>query len=95
MMIRIVSVQPKSGFRLHVRFSDGVEGDIDLSHLAGRGVFQLWDQPGRFEQVHATEHGSLAWSDEVEICSDAVYLKLAGKEPGDVFTGLTGAGSHA
>ncbi|MEX0774233.1 MAG: DUF2442 domain-containing protein [Phycisphaeraceae bacterium] len=94
-MIRVTSVQPKSGFRLHVRFSDGVEGDIDLSHLAGRGVFQLWDQPGRFEQVRATDHGSLAWSEDVEICADAVYLELTGKQARDIFPGLTGASSHA
>jgi hypothetical protein len=29
--------------------------------------------------VYIGEYGQIAWSDELEICSDAAYLELTGK----------------
>lgn len=37
-MSRIVEVRPSDGYRIWLRFSDGAEGEVDLSDLAGRGV---------------------------------------------------------
>lgn len=62
---------------------------MDLSHLAGRGVFKIWDEEGVFENVYIGPGGALAWSDEVEICPDALYLQLTGQRPEDVFPNLT------
>jgi len=45
-MLRPTEVTPLPGFRLRLRYTDGTEGEVDLSHLAGRGVFRLWDSPG-------------------------------------------------
>ena len=47
-------------------------GELDLSHLAGRGVFAAWDEPGCFERVHIAPHRAIAWSDELELCPDAL-----------------------
>ena len=48
----------------------GTEGEIDLSHLAGRGVLAAWDYRSYFEKVHVTEHRSIAWDDQIELCPD-------------------------
>ena len=45
-MICPTAVEPREGFRIWLRYSDGVSGELDLSHLAGRGVFAAWDEPG-------------------------------------------------
>ena len=45
-MCRPTDVKPLPGYKLHIRYSDGVEGDADLSALAGKGVFALWNDPG-------------------------------------------------
>ena len=37
-MARPVAVQALPHFRLWLRYDDGIEGEIDLSDLAGRGV---------------------------------------------------------
>ena len=38
--------------KLWVRFKDGVEGEADLSDVAGRGVFARWgDDPAEFAAV--------------------------------------------
>jgi hypothetical protein len=38
-----VEVQPLKNYRLKVRFSDGIQGVVDLSEFAGKGVFALWN----------------------------------------------------
>jgi hypothetical protein len=40
MLKDIVEVKPLEGYRLHLRFEDGVEGDVDLQQfLTFDGVF--------------------------------------------------------
>jgi hypothetical protein len=39
-MIRPISVSALPGYRIKVVFSDGAQGAVDLSDLAGRGVFK-------------------------------------------------------
>lgn len=69
-----------------MKFEDGLEGTVDLSELNGKGVFKLWDKPGAFEKIFIhPESGALAWNDEVEICADALYLKISGKSSKDLF----------
>ena len=87
-MIRLIRVEPRDERRIWLRYSDGSEGEIDLSDLTGKGVFQAWDAPGTFERVHLTAHGSAAWDEEIELCPDALYLELTGKSAEDVFSGL-------
>lgn len=40
--IRPTAVEPRDGYRLWLCYSDGSAGEVDLSHLAGRGVFAAW-----------------------------------------------------
>lgn len=87
-MYRIEEVRALDHFRLHLRYADGVEGEVNLSHLAGRGVFEIWDEEGAFEDVFIGPGGAIAWSDEVEICQDSLYLQLTNQRPEDVLPGL-------
>lgn len=93
--MKILSADPLPDFRLHLYFSDGTERTVDVSDLAGVGVFQAWLNPGVFEQVRVTDYGSLAWPDELDLCSDALYLRATGKEPEDIFPALKHSLSHA
>ena len=34
------------------------------------------------------EHGQVAWSDEIDLCPDALYLRLTDKAPEEVFPNL-------
>ena len=78
-MIRPTEVEPRGGHRIWLRYSDGTAGEIDLSYLVGRGVFKIWDGTARFETVHLGPAGSIAWGDDVELCPDALYMRLTGK----------------
>ena len=77
-MIRPVAVEPREGFRIWIRYDDGASGVLDLSHLAGRGVFAAWNDRRCFEDVHIAPAGGIAWGSDLELCPDALYLQLTG-----------------
>jgi hypothetical protein len=90
-MFHPVEVKALSDYRIWIRFADGVEGEVDLSHLAGRGVFSSWRDEAVFQQVHIGPGGEIAWSEEIDLCPDSIYMKLTGKPPEEVFPNLTRA----
>ena len=83
-MIDPIAVEAREGFRIWLRYSDGEEGEVDLSDLAGGGVFSARDDRACFKSVHVTEYGAIAWSEELELCPDALYMRLTGKSVGAV-----------
>ena len=77
-VVQPTAVEAREGYRLWLSFSDGAEGEIDLSHLAGDGVFRVWDDRACFESVHVTPYGAVAWTKDAELCADALYIQLTG-----------------
>jgi len=75
-MIRPTTVKPFPNWKLEVIFKDGVKGIYDMSESIGKGVFSPLIDPAKFSQVRIGEFGQIAWSDEMEICSDAVYKEF-------------------
>lgn len=78
-MIQPTEVEAREGYRIWLRYQDGTAGEIDLSHLAGKGVFKVWDEPGYFAKVHITPHRTIAWDDDIDLCADDLYMELTGK----------------
>ena len=72
-------VKPLKKFFLYVKFSDGVEGKVDLSEFAGKGVFALWNDYSQFEKVSIGSSGELVWNEDVDMDGLGIYLKLTGK----------------
>ncbi len=87
-MIRLVEAEPRSGYHAWLRYADGTEGVVDLSDLAGHGVFQAWREPGTFEAMRVSESGALEWPGNLDLCGHALYLRLTGKSPDVVFPRL-------
>ena len=77
-LIRPVEVQAREPYRVWLRYSDGVEGEVDLSHLAGRGVFGAWADRSFFAEARIGPSGSISWGDGIDVCPDALYLRLTG-----------------
>jgi hypothetical protein len=92
MLIRPMQVRALPNYRLYLEFSDGEKGEVDLSDLAGKGVFEVWNDYGFFEQVHIAEHRAIQWNDRIELCPDALYLQLTGKTPEDLGFNITSTG---
>lgn len=61
---------------------------VDLSDLVGKGVFAVWEDDREFQKVHVGPGGEIGWSEEIDLCPDAVYLKLTGKKPEELFPKL-------
>ena len=87
-MYKISRVKALSDYRLELAFSDGTQGIVDLSDLTGSGVFSLWNDYDQFLKVKIGETGELIWSEQVDLCPDALYLRLTGKKPEEIFPGL-------
>ena len=87
-MPKPIAVKPLASFRIWIRYNDGVEGDVDLADLAGRGVFLAWNDPAVFQTVRLGSHGAVEWAPDIDLCPDAIYLRLTGKSPEDLFPTL-------
>ncbi|MBI4551136.1 MAG: DUF2442 domain-containing protein [Candidatus Latescibacteria bacterium] len=94
-MPKPIEVKPLDHYCLWLKYSDGIEGVVDLSNLVGKGVFALWNDEHAFQQVHLGPSGALAWSEQVELCPDALYLKLTGKTPEELFPALRELAQYA
>jgi hypothetical protein len=87
-MARPIEVKALQNFRIRLRYDDGTEGEVDLSDLAGHGVFRAWDDATFFASVRLGSHGAIEWGTDIDICPDAMYLRLTGKSPEEIFPNL-------
>ena len=94
-MRKVTNAKVLPDYHLELTFDDVVAGMVDLSDLVGKGVFALWRDRRAFEQVHIGSSGELTWSDQVDLCPDALYLKVTGKKPEEIFPALRREPSHA
>jgi hypothetical protein len=79
-MERVAAVQPRPNFRVWLRFTDGAEGEVDLSHLAGRGVFAALNEPGFFATVAVDPlTRTICWPGGIDLDPDVLHSKLTGK----------------
>lgn len=95
-MKRIVFAQALPGYRLHLRYDDGVEGTVDLSAEVGKGVFAIWRDPEVFARVQIDRNGrALVWPGEVDLCADALYLEITGMTAEQLGSGGQPVSTHA
>lgn len=77
-MERVTRAEARSNFRLWLKYTDGVEGEVDLRGLVGQGAFAAWLTPGVFEAVRVNEYGAPEWPGEIDLCPDSLYMQLTG-----------------
>ena len=46
--------------------------------LAGKGVFAAWEDPEFFAGVYIGPLDGISWSERIDLCPDAVYMRLTG-----------------
>jgi hypothetical protein len=94
-LVRPTRVEARPGYHLYLEFADGTRGEVDLSRLAGKGVFRVWDDYRVFENVRLGDHREIKWNDEIELCADSLYLELTHKLPEEIFPQLKHEQPHA
>ena len=74
-----IAVEPRDGFRIWLKYDDGEEGEVDLSHIPIIGFFEAWNDREVFERVYITEYHSVAWTEDIDLCPDDLYMRMTGK----------------
>ena len=72
---RVAEVEALSGFRLRVRFNDGVAGIVDLAAFVtsgAAGVFGKLRDEGFFRQVKV-DLGAVSWPGNLDLAPDAMH----------------------
>jgi hypothetical protein len=65
---KIIACRPMPNYRVWIRFDDGLEGEIDLSDLVGKGVFEAWKSVDFFNRVKVDpKTDTLAWGDDIDL----------------------------
>jgi len=80
MLKDVVEVRPLGGYRVHLRFEDGVEGDLDLGKaIEFKGIFAPLRDEEEFAKVrlHA-ELGTIVWPNGADLDPDVLYAAISG-----------------
>ena len=83
-MIRIVEAKPLEGYRLWVRFSDGLEGIYAVEPQRRGGVFTRLLNPAVFNAVTIdADFGCVEWPGEIDLCPTAMHDEIAAINAGE------------
>jgi len=66
---------PLDGYRVHLRFADGLAADVDLSYLLEfGGVFEPLKDVDFFRELKVDECGdTICWPNEADIAPETLY----------------------
>jgi hypothetical protein len=81
MIPNVVWVAPLDGYKLHLRFDDGVEGMFDLApRIEFSGVFEPLREPAFFARVTVDpEIGTVVWPNGADLDPRVLYEAVTGK----------------
>ena len=81
MLRDVVEVRPLEGYRVFLRFDDGVQGEIDLEPLLSPfdGVFAPLRDLARFREVFVDDGGTIAWPNGADLAPEILYSKVSGR----------------
>ncbi len=66
--VKILACEPRDNYQLWIQFEDGLEGEVDLHHLVGKGVFKAWSSLDFFNQVRIDKKtDTVLWGDFIDL----------------------------
>jgi hypothetical protein len=81
-MIRIISAEPLSDYRLKITFNDGVSGIFPVEPARRGGVFLALLNAKVFNAVTInSDFGCVEWPGGIDLCPDTMHQVLTGSEP--------------
>ena len=87
-MKKVINICVLEDYKLELTFDDGVSGIADLSGLAGKGIFSIWNDYDEFRKVQIAPTGEIAWNDQIDLCPDSLYMKITDKPAEEIFPTL-------
>jgi hypothetical protein len=84
MLKDVIEVRPLGGYRVHLRFENGVEGELDLGTIIRfTGVFAPLRDEKEFAKVRVhTELGTIVWPNGADIDPGVLYAAVSGEPSG-------------
>lgn len=83
---KVLSVEALKNYKLDIQFNDGTKGIYDVSDLAGKGVFSIWDVDNNFYKVFINkESGAISWPGDIDIDIIAAWCSIKGISPESYF----------
>jgi len=81
MLKDIVEVKPLDGYRVYLRFEDGVSGELDLSTIIRfEGVFKPVKDRDYFASVSVNQSsGTICWPNGADLDPDVLYSAVTGE----------------
>lgn len=81
MLRDIVEVRPLEGYRLFLRFEDGVQGTVDVAELVSfKGIFAPLKDAREFRRAAVNpELGVVQWPNGADLDPDVLYAHLSGQ----------------
>ncbi len=77
MFPKLLEIKALPNYTLWLKYDDNTEGEICLSDMAERGIFKAWKRKEiLFENVYIERKKIVAWSEDLEIGADSLYLDL-------------------
>ena len=80
-MYRVKKVTASAGYTLHIEFTDGLQGTVDVSSSLFGPVFDPLKDRMLFEQVRVDEFGAVCWPNGADLAPDALYLRVLDRQP--------------
>jgi hypothetical protein len=71
-MLHVVEAKVAGGYRLFLRFSDGVEGIADLASLLWGPVFEPIRDGAAFARFHISPVGAVEWENGADLAPEAL-----------------------
>lgn len=80
MLKDIVDARVTDGYRLYIRFEDGVDGEVDLSRLIEfKGVFSPLQDVRELARLRVDpEIGTVCWPNGADLDPDVLYAVISG-----------------
>jgi hypothetical protein len=77
-MLKITEAKALEQCQVFLAFSDGMNGTLDLSDIAGRGVFKKLTDPNFMRLLYIDrETGTIAWPGGLDLDPVVLYSKIS------------------
>ena len=78
---KIIACKPRPNYHVWIRFDDGLEGEVDLSDLVGKGIFKAWDSIEFFNKVRVDPKAdTLIWGEDIDLDPYVLREKISKKK---------------
>ncbi len=81
-MLSVTAAKYGGDHKIHLRFSDGVEGVADLGGCEWTGVMTPLANK-QFFRYFAIDHGTLVWPNYMDVAPEFLYRKVTGHYPNE------------